>query len=135
MKNFMVLIIICVAVFACIYLLGSCRRTQAQETAYRKISAAKARQMMAETKDYIILDVRTEAEYREKRIEGAVLIPDNEIDKRAEKELPDKNQLIFVYCRSGRRSENASRILVRQGFTNVYDLGGIMNWPYETIGD
>jgi rhodanese-related sulfurtransferase len=115
-------------------LMSGCVRIEAQQAAYRKISAAEAHKMMAELKDYILLDVRTEAEYKEKRIEGAVLIPDYEIKNRAEKELPVKNRVILVYCRSGGRSANAARTLASLGYVNVYDFGGINNWPYKTIG-
>ena len=91
--------------------------------------------MMGELKDFILLDVRTEEEYRESRIPGALLIPDYEIKDRAENELPDKTKIIFVYCRSGRRSSNAARELANLGYVNVYDMGGIANWPYETISN
>lgn len=101
---------------------------------YRKISAAEAYQKMIE-EDAIILDVRTEEEYREIRIAGAVLVPDYEINSRADSLLPDKNALILVYCRSGRRSENAANELLSLGYTNVYDFGGIIDWTYETISD
>ena len=106
------------------------RNTGAAE--YRKISAAQAHAMMAESADYILLDVRTPDEFREKRIEGAVLIPHNEIAARAEKELPDKSAVILVYCRSGGRSQSAARELLRLGYVNVNDFGGITDWPYET---
>ena len=102
---------------------------------YRKISAAEANRMMSELKDFILLDVRTVDEFKERRIRGAVLIPDNELKNRAEKELPDKNMTILVYCRSGRRSENAAKILHSLGYQNVYDFGGINNWPFETVSD
>ena len=102
---------------------------------YHKISAQEAKRMMSELKDFILLDVRTAGEYKAQRIEGAILIPDNEIKNRAENELPEKNKIILVYCRSGRRSENAARILVSLGYNNVYDFGGIMDWPYETVKD
>lgn len=107
------------------------------EPAYTKISAENARQMMEEFSEvedstYILLDVRTEQEYKEKRIPGSVLIPDYELAQRAETELPDKRQVIFVYCRSGRRSEEAARKLVALGYNHVYDFGGINDWPYET---
>jgi len=102
---------------------------------YRKISAEEAWQMMESSGEYILLDVRTEAEYRESHIKGAILIPDFEISARALKELPDKDMLIFVYCRRGRRSENAARELVEMGYTNVYDIGGIVDWPYGTINN
>ena len=99
---------------------------------YRKISASEARQMMSQLTEYIILDVRTSEEFTEKRIEGALLIPVSELFRRAGKELPDKTKVIFVYCRSGGRSAAAAKELVGLGYTNVYDFGGIMNWPYET---
>ena len=120
---------------ACISLLGGCVRTDAQQAAYRRLSAAQAQKMMSEQENYILLDVRTEAEYREKRIAGAILIPDYEIKDRAGRELSDKNKVILVYCRSGRRSANAAKALVSLGYVNVYDLGGIMDWPYDTVSD
>ena len=102
---------------------------------FQTITASEARQMMAEADNYVLLDVRTEAEFREKRITGAILIPYNEIRERAEAELPDKNAVILVYCRSGRRSALAAATLAALGFVNVYDFGGIIDWPYEYIGD
>ena len=90
---------------------------------------------MSELEDFVLLDVRTAEEYKAQRINGAILFPDYEIKSRSEKELPDKNRTILVYCRSGRRSENAARILVSLGYRNVYDFGGIMDWPYETVGE
>ena len=89
--------------------------------------------MMAESDDYILLDVRTEEEYREQRIDGSVLIPNDEISIRAEAELPDKDAAILVYCRSGRRSASAAAELAALGYTNIYDFGGIQSWPYETV--
>lgn len=100
--------------------------------AYRKISAEEARRIMESADDFILLDVRTEQEYEEKRIDGATLIPDYEIASRAESELPDKNAVILVYCRSGRRSAGAAKKLADMGYTNIYDFGGIIDWPYET---
>jgi len=123
-------IVICLLIF--INLIASCSRTESQQAAYHKISAEAAYKMMLELKDYILLDVRTENEYKEKRIPGAILIPDYEVKKRAEKELPDKNKVILLYCRSGRRSASAARDLVGLGYANVYDFGGIISWPYKT---
>lgn len=100
---------------------------------YRRISAEQARQMMEQAEQYILLDVRTEEEFKEKRIEGAILIPDYDIAAKAEQQLPDKQALILVYCRTGRRSELAARQLIVMGYTQVYDFGGIVDWPYETI--
>ena len=82
---------------------------------------------------YIIIDARTQEEFDEGHIEGAVLIPEYEIMQRAEKELPQKDQLILVYCRSGRRSKIASQALVDLGYTNVKEFGGIIDWPYEIV--
>jgi rhodanese-related sulfurtransferase len=100
---------------------------------YRRISAAEAKQMMQNTDKYILLDVRTKEEFEEQHIEGAVLIPDYEIGSRAATELPDKNALILIYCRIGRRSANVAHELIKMGYTNVYDFGGIMDWQYDTV--
>jgi len=103
------------------------------EAEYRKINAEEAYQMMQSTDGFILVDVRTAEEFNERHIKGALLIPVNEINVRAVDELPDKNALILVYCRSGARSANAAYDLVDMGYTNVYDFGGILNWPYETV--
>ena len=95
------------------------------------ITAEKAKQIMDMEEGYIILDVRTQEEYDEGHIPGAILIPNTEIEDRAEDELTDKNQLILVYCRSGRRSKLAAEILVELGYTNIREFGGIIDWPYE----
>ena len=100
---------------------------------YEQISAKEAKEIMDTEKDYIIIDARTESEFAEGHIEGAILIPEYEIAARAEKELPDKDALILVYCRSGRRSKIASSELVKLGYTNVKEFGGIIDWPYETV--
>jgi len=99
---------------------------------YIKISAAEAKAMI-DSEEVIILDVRTQEEFEESRIEGALLIPDYEIKELAEELLPDKEATILVYCRTGRRSELASRALIEMGYQNVYDFGGIVDWDYETI--
>ena len=100
---------------------------------YHKITPKEAKEVMDKGEPYILLDVRTDEEYSEKRIEGAILIPDFEIGSRAGSELPDKDALILVYCRGGRRSANAANELVSLGYTNVYDIGGINDWPYDTV--
>lgn len=101
------------------------------ELGYIQTDAQTAKQMMDTQTGYVILDVRTDAEYAEGHIPGAVLIPDYEIRERAEGELTDKGQLILVYCRSGNRSKTASAILAGLGYTNVVEFGGIRSWPYE----
>lgn len=101
--------------------------------AYKKLTAEEAMDMMSELEEYILLDVRTEDEFKEQRIDGAVLIPDYEISSRAALELTDKDAIIFIYCRSGRRSANAANELIDMGYKNVYDFGGIIDWPYDTV--
>lgn len=100
---------------------------------YRKITAEEAKEIMDSGEDYILLDVRTAEEFAESHIDGAILIPDNELGARAESELSDKNATILIYCRSGNRSASAAKELIRMGYVNVYDFGGIMDWPYETV--
>ena len=95
------------------------------------ITAEEAKKIMDTETDYVILDVRTQEEYDQGHIPGAIVIPDTEIRARAEKVLPEKDQLILVYCRSGRRSKNAAQILVELGYTNIIEFGGILDWPYE----
>jgi len=82
--------------------------------------------------DIILLDVRTEEEFEQVRIPGAVLLPDVMIADSAFELLPDKESVILVYCRSGRRSENAAKELISMGYMNVYDFGGIIDWTFET---
>ena len=103
-----------------------------QEAVYVNITAEEAKQIMDSEEGYIILDVRTQEEYDQGHIPGAILIPDTEVEVTAEDVLTDKDQLILVYCRSGRRSKLASEILVELGYTNIKEFGGIIDWPYET---
>ena len=100
---------------------------------YEQISGAQAKTLMDSESGYIIIDARTQEEYDEGHISGAILIPEYEIADRAEKELPDKDQLILVYCRSGRRSKIAAEELVKLGYTNVKEFGGIIDWEYEIV--
>ena len=116
----------------------SCAAEPGSETAargeYKRISAEEAKEMI-DNEDVIVVDVRTEEEFEETRIEGALLIPDYEIQELAAEKLPDKDATILIYCRTGRRSENASRALLEMGYTNVYDFGGIVDWDYETFSE
>lgn len=104
-----------------------------QKAEYEQISAQQAKEIMDSETGYVIIDARTQEEFDAGHIEGAILIPEYEIAQRAEKELPDKEQLILVYCRSGRRSKIASQSLVDLGYTNVKEFGGIIDWPYEIV--
>ncbi len=96
-----------------------------------KISAKEAKEMI-DTEEVIIVDVRTQEEYNESHIENAILIPNETIDSEPA-ELPDKSATILVYCRSGNRSAQAAAKLADLGYTNVYDFGGIIDWPYAIV--
>ena len=102
-----------------------------QGAVYMNITAEEAKEIMDSEEGYIILDVRTREEYDEGHIPGAILIPNTAIEAKAEDVLTDKNQLILVYCRSGRRSKIAAEALVELGYTNIKEFGGIIDWPYE----
>lgn len=116
-----------------VMMLTACGQTaeKVQEAVFVSITAEEAKEIMDTGEGYLILDVRTQEEYDEGHIPGAVLIPNTEIETRAEEELPDKDQRILVYCRSGRRSKLAAQILSDLGYTNVKEFGGIIDWPYE----
>lgn len=105
----------------------------AKHPSYVKITPNQAYELMQSQNNCTVLDVRTPEEFSQGHIPGAILIPDYELAKRAEKELPDKNALILVYCRSGNRSRQAANTLLKLGYTNVKDFGGIIDWPFETV--
>lgn len=113
-------------------LLAGCG-AQSEESTYRQVNAEEADSMMEEESGYIILDVRTAQEYSEKHIPGATNIPNETIGTEDIPELPDKEQLILVYCRSGNRSKQASEKLVKLGYTNIVEFGGINDWTGETV--
>ena len=103
-----------------------------QGAVYMNITAEEAKQIMDSEEGYIILYVRTQEEYDEGHIPGAIVISHEEITEKAEDVLTDKEQLILVYCHSGRRSKIAAEALVELGYTNIKEFGGIIDWPYET---
>lgn len=98
---------------------------------YEQITAEEAKKIMNSGEEHIILDTREQDEFDEGHIPGAILIPYTEIENKAEEMLPDKDKLILVYCRSGRRSKIAAESLAKLGYTNVKEFGGIIDWPYE----
>ena len=100
-------------------------------SSYQQVDAETAKKMMDEEEDYAILDARTQAEYDQGHIPGAILMPHDTVADAAEDALPDKDQLILVYCRSGNRSKQASQTLADLGYTNVVEFGGINSWPYD----
>ena len=107
--------------------------SQSEESTYRQITMDEAIIMMEEESNYIILDVRTPEEFSEKHIPGAINIPNETIGTEEVPELPDKDQLILIYCRSGNRSKQASEKLVRLGYMNIVEFGGINDWPGDTV--
>ena len=121
-----------IPLFAALLLIAGCA-APAQESGYRQVTAEEAIALMEKESGYIILDVRTVQEYSEKHIPDAVNIPNESIGTEEIPALPDKNQLILVYCRSGNRSKQASEKLAALGYTNVVEFGGINSWPGETV--
>ena len=101
-----------------------------QGAVYVNITAEEAKQIMDSEEGYIILDVREQDEYDAGHIPGAILISYTQIAEKAATMLPDKDQLILVYCRSGRRSKIAAELLAELGYTNIKEFGGIIDWPY-----
>ena len=114
-------------------MLTGCARAGNQTNSYRRISMDEAVAMMEQESGYIILDVRTPAEFAEKHIPNAINVPNETIGTDEISELPDKDQLIMVYCRSGRRSKEAAEKLVKLGYTNIVEFGGIIDWKGETV--
>ena len=128
-KGLIIMLLISLSLFG----MTACDGENKKSSTYEQITAEQAKIIMDTEKDYVIIDARTEEEFAEGHIENAILIPEYKIKDRAEKELPDKEQLILVYCRSGRRSKIASEELVNLGYTNVKEFGGIIDWPYKTV--
>ena len=116
-----------------VMLLTACGQAKGndQGAVYMNITAEEAKQIMDTEEGYIILDVREQDEYDAGHIPGAIVISHEEIAEKAEKVLTDKDQLILVYCRSGRRSKIAAEALAELGYTNIKEFGGIIDWPYE----
>lgn len=111
----------------------SATMSQEQLLQYKQISQEEAKEMMNREDGHIIVDVRRRDEYDEGHLPDAILIPNESIDKSRPKELPDLDQIILVYCRSGRRSKEASEKLAAMGYKNVYEFGGIITWTGETV--
>lgn len=123
----------CALLLFAVMLLTSCgiNMENEQEMVYMNITAQQAKEIMVSQEGYIILDTRTQEEFDEGHIPGAILIPYDEILEKAEDVLTDKDQMILVYCRSGRRSKLAAEDLVKLGYSNIKEFGGIIDRPYE----
>lgn len=128
-KGLIIVLLISLSLFG----MTACGGENGKASTYEQITAEQAKTIMDTENNYVIIDARTEEEFAEGHIENAILIPEYEIKDRAKKELPDKEQLILVYCRSGRRSKIASEELAKLGYTNVKEFGGIIDWQYETV--
>ena len=100
---------------------------------YHQIDGQSALDMMNNETDYIIIDVRTESEYQQGHIKNAINIPKESIDESVSEILTDKDQLLLVYCRSGNRSKQASEKLAKLGYSNIYEFGGITDFPGEIV--
>ena len=108
-------------------------QTQSESGTYKQISSDEAAELMKTEKDFIILDVRRQDEYDSGHIPGALRVPNEIIGTADIPELPDKSQLILVYCRSGRRSKEASQKLADMWYTNITEFGGIIDWKGEIV--
>ena len=111
---------------------GNGSNTSENAIEYKKISPEDAKARLDQEEGIILLDVRTEEEFDEKHITGAIRLQLDFVEEEVEEVIKDKETVVFVYCRSGRRSKEATKIMVELGYENVYDLGGINDWPYET---
>ena len=116
------LVLVMALIMTTVFILGSCG------TGYKKISQDEAMKIMEEESGYLIVDVRRPDEFAEGHIEGAINVPNEGIAEEMPEELPDKDQLLLIYCRTGRRSKEASEKLAKIGYTNVYEFGGINTW-------
>ena len=121
-----------ILLLSALLLLSGCVSEGGEADTYRQVTMDEAVSIMQEENDYVILDVRRPDEFAEKHIPGAVNIPNETIGTAEIRDLPDKDQLILVYCRSGNRSKQASEKLVALGYTNVVEFGGIIDWTGET---
>lgn len=116
-----------------IYVIKNSNRQKASEPSYKTITQETAMKMMSEEKNYIIIDVRTKEEFEGGHIPNAISLPVDRIGDGDIPELPDKNQLIMVYCRSGNRSRQTAEKLAKKGYTDVVDFGGITTWTGKIV--
>ncbi|WP_425447179.1 rhodanese-like domain-containing protein [Dethiothermospora halolimnae] len=124
--------LIIIAIALVLILIISLATINGKDRNYQKITPEDAKKMLEKNDDVFLIDVRTKEEYNEKHIEGSILVPLDVLEEKIDEVVKDKNKEIIVYCRSGRRSKKAANILLELGYNNVYDLGGIIDWPYKT---
>ena len=133
MKKLNICMCIAIVILLSLTACGSSETGSTHEANYTQLSQEEAIAMMKENTDYILLDVRTPEEFAELHIPGAINVPNETIGTEEISQLPNKEQLILVYCRSGNRSKEASEKLANLGYSNVYEFGGIIDWPGETV--
>ena len=133
MKRFTLILLPVLIILMAALILTGCGPSADNKKTYRQVSPEEAAAMMEKETDYIILDVRTQEEYETAHIPGAICIPNETIGTGDIPQLPDKDQLILVYCRSGNRSKQASEKLAKQGYANIVEFGGINSWTGETV--
>lgn len=129
--------VIVLLVVALVMVTVACRNQQATSDlggTYQKISAQTAQTLLQERPDAILIDVRTEAEYLDGHIAGALLLPNEQISsEHMPAELPDLNAPLILYCRSGNRSNQAAKKLLKLGYQEIYDLGAVSNWKQPLV--
>ena len=128
-----VILAIVLIVIIGIFILDTRGENMEKEAIFKSVSMDEIGQIMNENEGYIILDVRTEEEFKEGHIPGAICIPNETIAGDVVNILPDKEQLILVYCRSGNRSKQAATKLQKLGYTNIVEFGGIVDWTGEIV--
>jgi rhodanese-related sulfurtransferase len=133
LKSVNLICLIAVILLSAVFSGCNSKSTEANKASFSNITPEEAKKSLDTEKDIILLDVRTKEEYETGHIKQSMLIPVDTLKTEAEKQLKDKEAKIFVYCRSGNRSVTAANILVSLGYKNVYNLGGISNWPYEIV--
>ena len=133
-KIILIIIILTIIIIGVVCIMNRKERNIENEVIIKHVSMNDIVQIMEENENYIILDVRTQAEYNQGHIPNAICIPNETIDENVVNKLPDKNQMILVYCRSGNRSKQAAEKLKKLGYTNLIEFGGIRDWKGEIEG-
>lgn len=130
-KVILIIIIVIMIIIGVVCIMNRKEKNIENEVIIKHVSMNDIVQIMEENENYIILDVRTQAEYNQGHIPNAICIPNETIDENVVNKLPDKNQLILIYCRSGNRSKQAAEKLKKLGYTNLIEFGGIIDWKGE----
>ena len=130
-KIILIIIILTIIIIGVVCVMNRKKRNIENEVIIKHVSMNDIVQIMDENENYIILDVRTQAEYNQGHIPNAICIPNETIDENVVNKLPDKNQMILVYCRSGNRSKQAAEKLKKLGYTDLIEFGGIIDWKGE----